>query len=80
MNIGCKPKYVKGLSYTSSIMVRGDKETKFKPNYFFKLLSIFFEVPQRISLGLRVFKKNKHLKESFLRSPLKTLLKFIFSR
>ena len=80
MNIGSKPKYVKGLSYTSSILVRGGKETNIKPNYFFKLLSIFFEIPHRISLGLRAFQENKHLKESFLRSPLKTLLKFIFSR
>ena len=80
LNLGVNPKYVKGLSYTNSILIRNNKETTIKPKKIFIILSILFEVPLRISRGIRVFKENKKLRDNFLKSPLKIVLKFIFSR
>ena len=80
LNLGVNPKYVKGLSYTNSILVRNNKETTIKPKKIFIILSILFEVPSRFSRGIRVFKENKKLRDNFLRSPLKIILKFIFAR
>ena len=80
MNVGVNPVYVKGLSYTKSILVRDKIESLISANKRYIYLSTFFEIPLRISRGIKTLKENKKYRKKLMKSPIKIIFTYLFTR
>jgi hypothetical protein len=73
INNGVKPKYLVRNSYYGGHMIRNDVKSEINANICIVLINRIIEIIIKLLRGVSLFVSNAHKRDSFLKTPLKTL-------